>query len=81
MGVFLAILGVILQGLGPILPAFPVAVVLGPWARGFGLGMLDSIVAILVASAVLLILVGAIGGAIGGALSGQRAQQADETLG
>jgi predicted PurR-regulated permease PerM len=81
MGVFLAILGVILQVLGPILPAFPAAVVLGPWARGFGLGMLDSIVAILVASAVLLILVGAIGGAIGGALSGQRAQQTDETLG
>ena len=81
MGVFLAILGVILQVLGPIPPAFPAAVVLGPWARGFGLGMLDSIVAILVASAVLLILVGAIGGAIGGALSGQRAQQTDETLG
>jgi predicted PurR-regulated permease PerM len=80
MGVFLAALGVILQILGPVLPAFPAAVVLGPWARGFGLGMLNGIVAILVASAVLLVLVGAIGGAIGGALAGQRAQQTDETL-
>lgn len=81
MGVFLAILGVILQILGPILPAFPVAVVLGPWARGFGLGMVDGIGAIIAVSAVLLVLVGAIGGAIGGALGGQRAQQTDETLG
>jgi predicted PurR-regulated permease PerM len=81
MGIFLAILGVFLQVLGPILPAFPVAVVLGPWARGFGLGMLDSIGAIIAASAVLLVLVGIIGGAIGGALGGQRAQQTDETLG
>jgi predicted PurR-regulated permease PerM len=81
MGVFLAAFGVILQILGPVLPAFPAAVVLGPWARGFGLGMLSSIVAILAASAVLLVLVGAIGGAIGGALAGQRAQQTDETLG
>lgn len=80
MGVFLAFLGVILQVLGPVLPAFPVAVVLGPWARGFGLGMLNSIGAIIVASAVLLVLVGAIGGAVGGALAGQRAQQTDETI-
>lgn len=81
MGVFLAILGVVLQILAPVLPAFPAAVVLGPWARAFGLGMLNSIVAILAASAVLLVLVGAIGGAIGGALTGQRTQQTDETPG
>lgn len=81
MGVFLAILGVVLQLLGPVLPAFPAAVVLGPWARGFGLGMLDSIVAIIAASAVLLVLVGAVGGAIGGAIGGQRAQQTGESLG
>lgn len=81
MGVFLAILGILLQILGPVLPAFPAAVVLGPWARGFGLGMLDSIIAIIAASAVLLVLVGAIGGVIGGALAGQRAQQTNQTLG
>jgi hypothetical protein len=75
MGVFLTILGVVLQVLGPVLPAVPVAVVLGPWARGFGLGVVSSPLAILAASAVLLVLVGAIGGAIGGALTGQRAQQ------
>ena len=44
MGVFLAILGVVSQILGPVLPAFPAAVVLGLWARGFGLGMLSSTV-------------------------------------
>jgi MFS family permease len=81
MGVFLALLGVVLQILSPVLPAFPAAVVLGPWARGFGLGMLNSIVAIIAASAILLVLVGAVGGAIGGALAGQRAQQTNETLG
>ena len=80
MGVFLTVLGVPIQILGPVLPAFPAAVVLGPWARGFGLGMLDSIIAIIAASAVLLVLVGAIGGAIGGALIGQRAQQTNQTL-
>ncbi|WP_435073736.1 DUF5518 domain-containing protein [Halorubrum sp. HHNYT27] len=81
MGVFLALLGVVLQILGPVLPAFPAAVVLGPWARGFGLGMLNSIYMIIAASAVLLVFVGAVGGAIGGALAGQRAQRTDETLG
>lgn len=81
MGVFLAVFGVVLQILAPVLPAFPAAVVLGPWARGFGMGMLDGIVAIIAASAVLLVLVGAVGGAIGGALGGQRAQRTDETLG
>ena len=80
MGVFLAVLGVVLQLLAPVLPAFPAAVVLGPWARGFGLGMLNGIVAIITASAILLVLVGAIGGAIGGALAGQRAQQTNQTL-
>jgi len=81
MGVLLALLGVVLQILGPALPAFPAAVVLGPWARGFGLGMLNSIVAIIAASAVLLVIVGAVGGAIGGALSGRRTQQTNKTLG
>jgi len=81
MGLFLALLGVVLQILGPVLPAFPAAVVLGPWARGFGLGMLDSIVAIIVASAILLVIVGTVGGAIGGALAGRRTQQTNETRG
>jgi len=81
MGVFLAVLGVVLQILGPVLPAFPAAVVLGPWARGFGLGMLNGIVAIIAASAVLLVLVGAVGGAIGGALAGWRAHQTNEPPG
>lgn len=81
MGVFLAVLGVVLQLLAPVLPAFPAAVVLGPWARGFGLGMLNGIVAIIAASAILLVLVGAVGGAIGGALAGRRAQQTNETPG
>ncbi|WP_096390741.1 DUF5518 domain-containing protein [Halopenitus persicus] len=81
MGVFLSLLGVVLQILGPVLPAFPAAVVLGPWARGFGLGMLDSIVAIIAASAILLVIVGAVGGAIGGALAGRRTQQTNETVG
>lgn len=80
MGVFLAALGVVLQVFGSVLPAIPAAVVLGPWARAFGLGMLDSIVVIIAASVVLLILVGAIGGAIGGTLAGKRAQQTGETL-
>lgn len=77
MGGFLAILGAVLQILGSVLPAFPVAVVLGPWARGFGLGMLDSIVTIVAVSAVLLLLTGAIGGAIGGALASKRSQPTD----
>lgn len=81
MGVVLAVLGVILQVLGPVLPAFPAAVVLGPWARAFGLGMLGSVGAIIAASAVLLVLVGAMGGAIGGALGGQRARRTGEALG
>lgn len=69
MGVLLAIIGVILQLAGPVLPAFPAAVVLGPWARAFGLGMLNGIVAIVLASAVLLVVVGGLGGAVGGALA------------
>lgn len=80
MGVVLAALGVVLQVLGSVLPAIPAAVVLGPWARAFGLGMMDSIVAIVAVSAVLLVLVGAIGGAIGGTLGGKGAQQTGETL-
>lgn len=81
MGVFLAVLGVVLYILSPVLPAFPAAVILGPWARAFGLGMLDSIVAMIAASAVLLVLVGAIGGAVGGALAGDGEEQAGGTLG
>ena len=42
--------------------------------------MLNSIGAIIVASAVFLVLVGAIGGAVGGVLAGQRAQQTDEAI-
>lgn len=80
MGGILTVLGVVLYLLSPILPSFPAAVVLGPWARGFGLGMVDSFVATIAASAVLLVIVGAIGGAIGGILAGQRMQQPTETL-
>jgi hypothetical protein len=80
MGVFLAGLGAALLLLGPVLPAVPVAVVLGPWARGFGLGLLQSLGAIIAASTILLVLVGALGGALGGALAGQRARQTDEVL-
>jgi hypothetical protein len=81
MGGLLALLGVVLQLLSPVLPAFPAAVVLGPWARAFGLGLLGGIVAILLASAVLLLLVGALGGAIGGAVAGRRTGGPDGTAG
>lgn len=81
MGVFLAVLGIVLQISSPVLPAFPVAVVLGPWARGFGLGMMDSIAAVIVASGILLVLVGGVGGAIGGALAGQQGQRTNELPG
>lgn len=73
MSVSLAILGVVLHILGPVLSALPVAAVLGPWVRGFGVGILNTIGAIIAASAVLLVLVGTIGGVIGGGLAGQRA--------
>lgn len=42
--------------------------------------MLDGTVAIIVANAVLLVLVGGIGGAIGGALTGQRSRQTEKIL-
>lgn len=76
VGVYLAALGAVLGILGPLLPAFPAAVVLGPWARGFGLGLLGETAAILAASAVLLVLVGAVGSAIGG--TRRAASAADE---
>lgn len=80
MGVLLAALGVVGQLLSTVLPPFPAAVILGPWARGFGLG-LDSVVVLLVASAGLLVLVGALGGAIGGWLFGRGTSQRSGTLG
>lgn len=72
MGVFLAILGVIAHLLGSLLPPLPIAVLLGPWARGFGLGI-ESILIIFLASTILLIIVGAIGGVIGGWIASERA--------
>ncbi|MGM0398975.1 MAG: DUF5518 domain-containing protein [Halobacteriota archaeon] len=80
MGVALAVIGVLGQALSSVLPPFPAAVILGPWARGFGLG-LDSVVVLLLASAVLLVLVGAIGGALGGRLAGRRTTRTRGALG
>ncbi|UWG47905.1 Zn-ribbon domain containing protein [Halanaeroarchaeum sp. HSR-CO] len=80
MGVVLAVIGVLGQALSSVLPPFPAAVILGPWARGFGLG-LDSVVVFLVASAVLLVLVGAIGGAIGGRFGNRQRTQTWRKLG
>lgn len=79
MGGILAVLGVVFTVLSPVLPAFPAAVVFGPWARGFGGRLLNSITAIVLVSAILLLVVGAIGGTIGGALAGQRTRESNGT--
>ncbi|MFW6002842.1 MAG: DUF5518 domain-containing protein [Halanaeroarchaeum sp.] len=80
MGAFLAVLGVVGHLLSSVLPPYPAAVILGPWARGFGLA-LDSIVVLLLASTVLLLLVGALGGAVGGQFVGRRRTQTRGKLG
>ncbi len=71
MGGILGLLGAALYMLSPILPAIPAGVVLGPWARGFGLGLLGGPVASLAASMILLVGTGAVGGAVGGAITGR----------